>query len=312
MKKIILSLLCLLILGCAESSIKSDLPENRLKIATVIYPNQFLIQNLVKDIQNIEIYNLAKEHNLHDYKPSAKDLSLLFEMDLIFIQSRNLESFVWDLKDDLEAKGISVIEITQEANYHSWINPSLALQDLDVIYNPLLANLNGETSKLIENYQDLSEDLEQIRNRYLTQLTNCELKQILVSHNFLDSFGPTHQIEIKSLINEDHFVGFSAKSFVETLESQFEYVLSEPQLHTEIKQVLNGENQIDGHDDRNDDEHDDNSDHGHSDLEAVLNKKDLEKFKILEIIPIEDSKVEYFEALNQNLETLKTALKCQL
>ena len=296
MKKLSIGLLSLLLIACASGSsqeIENQKSENsELKVATVIYPNQYLLENLL----NQSVLSLSGDKHIHEFKPSAKELSDLFKMDLIVIQSRNLETFVWELKDQLEEKNVYLLELEPNGNYHTWLDPVKTLENIDVIKNTILELNPNLEAEIDENYEIFKDKISNIELSYSQNLVNCELDHVLVSHNFIDTVANSYGFKVDSLVNEDHFVGFSAKKFVETMKSKHEYILSEPQYKHDIEEVL--------------DENHEEDDHGHASVEDVLGE-DLANFEVLEIIPIEDSKVEYLDALEQNLKTLKTALKCQ-
>ena len=328
MKKLSIGLLSLLLIACSSGSSQvneSQKSENsELKVATVIYPNKYLLENLL----NQSVLSLSGDKHIHEFKPSAKEISDLFNMDLIVIQSRNLETFVWELKDQLEEKNVYLLELEPNGNYHTWLDPVKTLENIDVIKNTILELNPNLESEIDENYEILKDKISNIELSYSQNLVNCELDHVLVSHNFIDPVANSYGFKVDSLVNEDHFVGFSAKKFVETMKSKHEYILSEPQYKHDIEEVL-GENHEDEHhedehheDEHHEDEHhegehhedehheDGHHGHGHASAEDVLGE-DLANFEVLEIIPIEDSKVEYIDALEQNLKTLKTALKCQ-
>ena len=279
-------------LSACSSGGQENINQENLKIMTTIYPNQFLIEN----VTNHKIENLSQNKSIHEYKPSAKDLSRLFDQDLVIIQSRNLETYVWDLKDELETKGVKILELSNEGNYHTWLSPLLTLSNLEKIKNEII-NLDEDYDFV--NYENFISKIENLHAKYTNELSNCKNDSVLVSHDFLTPTGQSYGFEVNSLVNEDHFVGFSTKSFVDTLNSKYKYILSEPNLINDLSETLKSNNE----------EHDENI-HDHVDVSEILGEK-LDDFEVLEIHPIESSKVDYLKALELNLNKLKTALECQ-
>ena len=330
MKKLSIALLSLLLIACSngvqnsQENLAADSTD--VKVATVIYPNEYILNELLDN----NVLGLAGDKHLHEYSPSAKELSSLYEQDLIVIQSRNLENFVWELKDQLNEKGVEILELEPNGNYHTWLDPIRTIENAEIITNKIIEVKPDLKNDLSKNLETLKGKLENINFDYVSALENCESSSVLVSHNFLEPLANSYGFEVDSLVNEDHFVGFSAQKFVESMKSKHEFILSEPQYKEDIQEVLGDhdkhkghEGHHDGHEEHHDEHeehhdeeegheghHDDHHGHGHESVEKILGD-DLANFEVLEIIPMEDSKVDYFEALDKNIKAIKTALKCQ-
>ena len=247
MKKLTIAFLSLLLIACSngvnnEQAKVAD-ESSSIKVATVIYPNEYILNQLLDNT----VLGLAGDKHLHEYSPSAKEISSLYDQDLVVIQSRNLENFVWDLKDQLNEKGVEVLELEPNGNYHTWLDPIRTIENAEIITNKIIQIKPYLELDIASNLKTLKDRLGKINSDYISSLEKCESSSVLVSHNFLEPLANSYGFDVDSLVNDDHFVGFSAQKFVESMKSKHEFILSEPQYKEDIQEVLGDHDDHEGH-----------------------------------------------------------------
>lgn len=76
------------------------------RIVTSFYPLEYFVSEIVGD--TVEVVNIGKNNDPHEFTPSAKDIVTMQEAALVVLQGAGLESWSEDVEHQLEEAGVPV------------------------------------------------------------------------------------------------------------------------------------------------------------------------------------------------------------
>ena len=164
-------------------------------IAVSFYPLEYLLTNLVEG--DYEVYSVISSGiEPHDFEPSPQDIVRLQEADVFFYNGLDFEPWVERIKPTLEEHGVTLVNAGEllglgaqtdaSVDPHVWLDPK-AFGDLaDEIKDELVRLYPQDANTFQENSRGLQADIAALYARYKQRLANCELNEIIVSH---DAFG---------------------------------------------------------------------------------------------------------------------------
>lgn len=180
-----------LIFNKKEETLQND----KFKIVTSFYPLYFFASYIGGD--NVEVYNIVPSGaEPHSYEPTAKDMALIENGDLIILNGGGFESWASDLENNILDKnklliaGEGLFTLSQEYDNHGdgnndphiWLSPSLAMYMVDSIETrlSLLDDINKEY--YASNALSLKQKLVNLDLEFKNNLSNCQMKDIVTSH----------------------------------------------------------------------------------------------------------------------------------
>ncbi len=218
-----------------------DIPDSeKITIVTSFYPladfakevggKRVLIRNLV-----------PAGAEPHDYEPTPQDMASLEEADLFIINGASFESWTDRVKENLRGKKIRIIDMssfvplieshslekeTQTAENspsvtppssfdnegevhesgptdpHFWLSPKIAIQEVEVIQNNLVALDPRGVTTYLENGKTFTQALKTLDQKYSSGLKNCTSREFVTTHTafaYLAKEYNLHQIAIAGL-----------------------------------------------------------------------------------------------------------------
>ncbi|RVU86299.1 hypothetical protein EOL70_02295 [Leucothrix sargassi] len=244
MKKLLLSLSIAssLLLSAQSVSMAAEAPKS---IVTSFYPLAYMAEQIVGD--NAEVINLAGSVDVHDYTPSPRDLVKLNKSDLVLFQGAELEAWADDVIPGLKEKGVATFEVSSnltlakmeehedhhddhedegeekhsdehhdkhedkhEENHkdkhddhdddeaghdehhhgeydpHTWLDPVLAQQMVSEILKSVLAIDSSNAAVYEANAEALKTRFATLDEAFKTGLANCANDDVIISH---DAYG---------------------------------------------------------------------------------------------------------------------------
>ena len=133
MKKKYTKILSLLIItlvalmGCSSKNTESINDSNEITIVTSFYPIYISTLNIIKDVPNVKLINMTKAQTgcLHDYQLSPEDLKTLSSADIFVVNGAGMEGFldkVISNEKDLDivdsSEGIKLLTADGEEHSH--------------------------------------------------------------------------------------------------------------------------------------------------------------------------------------------------
>ena len=249
----------MLLTGCNNSSEsnKSIESNNKLTIVTSFYPMYISTLNIVKDIPYVEVINMTAPQTgcLHDYSLSTKDLKTLSSADIFVINGAGMESFLDDVIDEysdlkiIEASnGISLIEDTDhdehehDVNPHVWVSISKNIEEVSNIAKELSAFDPNHASEYEANADAYIAKLENLRTEMHAALDNVNNKDIITFHEAFPYFAEEFNLNIAGVIEVEPDSEPSAKEVENIIsiinEKNIKALFTEPQYSSKIADTI--------------------------------------------------------------------------
>ena len=264
----IIILVSLFLTGCNNSAKSNNSTEsnNKLTIVTSFYPMYISTLNIVKDIPNVEVLNMTTSQTgcLHDYSLSTKDLKTLSNADILIINGAGMESFLDDVIDEysdlkiIEAsKGIDLIEDTEhddhtedhdhedhdhDVNPHVWVSISKNIEEVSNIAKELSAFDPNHASEYEANADAYIAKLENLRTEMHAALDNVNNKDIITFHEAFPYFAEEFNLNIAGVIEVEPDSEPSAKEVENIIsiinEKNIKALFTEPQYSSKIADTI--------------------------------------------------------------------------
>jgi len=186
--------------AAASSSILQEEKVNKIKVVTTFYPLSFFAEQIGGEevtVKQLIPYNTEA----HSWQPSFSDISAVDEADILLYNGGSLDPW---FKDDIlpavdssdkiiveTAKGLQLLEGQPELpdkheepyDPHTWISPFLAKQQAQKIYEALTQKDPNHKYYFDERWQTLAERLEELDNKYMSELSDKMKEEIFVAHS---------------------------------------------------------------------------------------------------------------------------------
>lgn len=198
--------------------------ESPKSIVTSFYPLAFMTKQIVGDKANV--INMAGSVDVHDYDPSPQDLVKLNEADLVVFQGAELEPWTDGVIPELKSKGVIAIEVSHdlalakmeerddhegdhkeekdkhnkeeekgdekdehhhgEFDPHTWLDPVLAQNMVDEILGAVVTMDSANKTFYQANAQALKSRFVQLDQTFQSGLSKCANEELIISH---DAYG---------------------------------------------------------------------------------------------------------------------------
>ncbi|MFP5114624.1 metal ABC transporter solute-binding protein, Zn/Mn family [Bacillaceae bacterium C204] len=312
MKKIILILSCLLplsLLLAACSNGKEQVQKNKdqLTIYTTVFPLQYFTSQIGGKYVNVQtIYPPGADE--HTFEPSQKDMMNLADSDLFFYIGLGLEGFVEKSKETLKNEHVKLVptaekidlprltdshdedeedhhDTHEDVNPHVWLDPIYSKEMAAVIRDALNKQMPEHKEVFNANFQKLALQLDELNTKYKQTIENAKHKKIIVTHaafGYWEKRYGIEQISISGLSTANEPTQKELEKIMSVAEHEgIHYMLFEQNVHSKLGKIVQKEI-------------------GAKELPihnlAILSKDNIK------------NKETYFSLMNQNLESLKTAL----
>ncbi|MEH7127039.1 zinc ABC transporter substrate-binding protein [Neobacillus drentensis] len=309
MKKIIRILsillpLSLLLSACTNSKDQVQKKKEQLTVYTTVFPLQYFTEQIGGKYVNVKtIYPPGADE--HTFEPSQKDMMNLADSDLFFYIGLGLEGFVEKAKGTLKNEHVTLIPTAEDLklpkfddsheeehdqthkdiNPHVWLDPIYSKEMAAVIRDSLIKQMPQNKQLFNENFQQLAVKLDELNTNYEQALTNAKHKRIIVTHaafSYWEKRYGIEQISISGLSTANEPTQKELEKIISVAEQDdLHYMLFEQNVHSKLGKIVQkeiGAKALPIHN------------------LAVLSNDNIK------------NKETYFSLMNQNLESLKTAL----
>jgi len=228
-KTVVIFILVVFIIGvyfAINNENKVSKNNEKITVVTSFYPLYYFVSQIVGD--NMEIINIGRNNDPHDFVPSAKDMITMQNADLVLLQGGGLESWGKDLEQQLISNKKNVFIVSQhiklhkknkdgsdkqkninndkykiEHNHdffdpHTWLDPILAKQTVLQITDELIKLDDKNKELYTKNSKILTNKLSDIDKLYSKSLSksNCATDKALVSHNAFGYIGRRYNLQM--------------------------------------------------------------------------------------------------------------------
>lgn len=292
--------------ACGNSKGESSKKETKdaLDIYTTVYPLQYFTEAIGGEYVNVEtVYPPGTDE--HSFEPSQKDIVKMAESDLFFYIGYNLEGFVTKAEPILSKEGVSTIAVGETVhleeeehaheedghdhggvNPHLWLDPVYSIDMAKTIKDELTKKMPEQEEYFNSHFNELSEKLEALDEKFATTIESGRTNKIIVSHSaygyWEERYG-LEQIGVTGLTSSNEPSQKELGKIVTMAEKEdLNYVIFEQNISSKLTEIIQKEM-------------------GAKSLElhnlSVLTDKDIEAGE------------DYFSLMEKNVKTLQTALQ---
>lgn len=324
MKKKYTKILSLLIItlvalmGCSSKNTESINDSNEITIVTSFYPIYISTLNIIKDVPNVKLINMTKAQTgcLHDYQLSPEDLKTLSSADIFVVNGAGMESFldkVISNEKDLDivdsSEGIKLLtadgeehshddenhnhdeeethadDHDHEDNPHVWVSISNNIKQVQNIADGLAKYDPDNADKYEANAKEYISKLEALKTEMHEVIDTLPNRNIITFHEAFPYFAEEFNLNIVDVVEVEPGTEPSPKQLEETIEiaknNNVKALFTEPQYAAKAATTISNETGIPLYT-----------------LDPIVTGDSTS-----------DAYDDYITKMEQNLETLKEALK---
>ncbi|MEH7249137.1 zinc ABC transporter substrate-binding protein [Neobacillus niacini] len=313
MKKIILFPIFILLVGlvltaCGDQKgqTQNENQKNQLSIYTTVFPLQYFTERIGDKFVRVNtVYPPGADE--HTFEPSQKDMIKLADSDLFFYIGLGLEGFVEKAKESLKNENVTLIPTAEnlilnpvedhdndadheddghgDFNPHVWLDPIYSKEMAAVIRDSLVKKMPENKEAFDQNYQQLVKELDELNLKFENMVQNAKHKNILVTHAAFSYWEQRYGIKensISGLSTTNEPTQRDLEKIISLADKEgIQYILFEQNVQSKLAEIVQ--------------------------KEIGARALPLHNLGILTKENIKDKET-YFTLMNQNLETLKTAL----
>ena len=303
MNKILSVLIVVLVAGCASNMNNSQ--DITPSVVSSFYPIEYIVSEIEPELMQ---HNLVGQKNIHGFDLSTTDVVMMEKADLVI--GLNLELEPW-LKGSLDKNlvlanaDLNLLEANADFHRdehsdeheddhedehsdehdhgnlthdpHVWMSPKNMMQMAENIYNALESK-NLLSNNAEQRFNQLKINLAELDNKFENELQNCQEKTAFISHDSFAYIEDAYGLELTHILGLSSMDRLSFKDVGELEQVSASAVLVEALENQEYANLL---------------------------------KKDLnlDSFVVYNLSKKVDD-LDYLEMQNRNLESIKSALKC--
>lgn len=286
--------------GVDDNSASKD---ERLQVVTTFYPVYLIGINLFDNMEEVEVKSLTDLDTgcLHDYVLTTQDMKNISNADILIINGSGMESFIQDVRTNYPNLTIidssKNIELYQESS-HIWLDPQLYIKQVENVKNGVITYLNTDDSKDI-NIDKLKQGVEENAEAYITKVLEIDSKLNELKDEYVNSTSGNNLP--KAVIFHDSFAYIANRVGLPVAYSvplDHDTTLSAEEIANIIDDVKRGDIKYLFTEEQYSD----------SVAKRIEAETDAKVYIIDSAVTGDGSKSSYFDAMNSNIEVLKSAL----
>ncbi|GAQ94719.1 zinc transport system substrate-binding protein [Thermodesulfovibrio aggregans] len=272
---------------------KPEKTSKSILVYTSLYPLEEFTKWIIPEAQVESL--MPQGVDPHNFEPSLKDIQKLSNADMIvYLGDTDIDRWLDKIRNEFTQKGVKLVRLqdsiqfrkyssSNEIDPHIWLDPVLVTEMIKAIKNAV-EQIAPERKELYEkNFSIYEAKLKELDNLYKKELSNCALKDVIITHEFLNYLQARYGFYSYFIVHEPEQEPSlkKIKQLKEVMKkNSIDYIISEPE-GDKIAKALSEETGA-----------------------KIL------KFNTLHT-SLPQNKIDYFHTMHENLKTLKTALKCQ-
>ena len=209
--------LCVLLPGAGNAS------EDKT-ILTSFYPIYILTANLVKDVQGVQLMNLAAPEAgcLHDYQLTTADMKALAAADAFIVNGAGMESFLADVAAQFEnlaqVTATENIALSEDGNAHVWLSAKGAAAMAENIARGLKEALPENVQAIESNLQAYLKRLDELDAALVDGLAAVQGREIITFHEAFPYFAEAYGLKVAAVIEREPGEALNPKELKELVE----------------------------------------------------------------------------------------------
>lgn len=285
----------------ADTSTIAD--ESQLQVVTTFYPVYLIGLNLFEDMEEVEVKSLTELDTgcLHDYQLTTQDMKNISDADLLVINGGGMESFMKDIVDNYP--DLTIIDASNnitlyEENPHLWLDPQLYIKQIENVRDSVITYLSTNSSndvevdkiknELIDNAEvyinkvsEIDSQLDEIRDNYKTSTEGTNVPKAVIFHDSFTYIANRIGLLVAYAIPLDSDTTLSAEDIANIIDDvkndDIRYLFTEEQYSDSVAKRIEAET-------------------------------DARVYIIDSAVTGDGSKSSYLDAMESNIEVLKSAL----
>lgn len=234
--------LTLILFACSKESGKKENNMPNLKVYTSLFAFENFVRNLLPEAEVESLIPAGVDP--HHFEPSLKDIQKLYSANMIiYLGDTDVDRWIDKIKDEITKKGVRVIRLqdslsmksyisSKELDPHVWLDPLLSIEILGLIKNNAIELLPSRKDLIEKNFSNYEEKLKEIDRAYRENLTNCAIKDVISTHEFLNYLSERYNFTSHFIVHEpeDEPSPKKVKKLKELIrKNSIEYILTEPE-----------------------------------------------------------------------------------
>jgi zinc transport system substrate-binding protein len=277
--------------------------ENRLQVVTTFYPVYLIGLNLFENMDEVEVKSLTRLDTgcLHDYQLTTQDMKNISNADILVINGGGMEGFMKDIADNYP--DLTIIDASNkitlyEDNPHIWLDPQLYIKQIENVRDSVITYLSTDFSKnmdvdkiknkLINNAEayiskvsDIDSQLNEIKENYLAAVEGANKPKAVIFHDSFAYIANRIGLPVAYSIPLDSDTTLSAEDIANIIDDvkddDIGYLFTEEQYSDSVAKRIEAET-------------------------------DAREYIIDSAVTGDGSKTSYLDAMEKNINVLKTAL----
>ena len=184
-------------------------PSDKISVATSFYPLAYLAQQIGGSY--VSVINITPAGvEPHDFEPTPRDINNIYKSQLFIFNGGGIDSWAEKIQPNLEAQGIKTINMLSEAkrqspilestNPHLWLDPTIMSQEADMVTDLLIRIDSAHAQEYNSNREKLKKELAKLDTEYQLGLSNCQLREIITSHDAFGYLAVRYNFKIASIL----------------------------------------------------------------------------------------------------------------
>lgn len=189
------------LMACGKESATKD--KSKLDVVTTFYPMYDFSKKIVGDDGNVSVL-IDGGVEPHDYEPSAKDIAKIQDADVFVYNSKEMETWVPAVLDNIDQTKTKIIEASQgiellkdesdeavhegeESHHHDvdphvWLDPILVKKQVDTITNGMIKEKPELSAALNKNSAAFKKELDMLDDAYTMSFKKATNKTFVTQH----------------------------------------------------------------------------------------------------------------------------------
>lgn len=178
-----------------------------ISVVTSFYPLAYFAQVVGGDRVSVKALT-PMGVEAHDFEPSSRDVAALGSADLFVYNGAHYEPWIekWrtngfeypheivDMAVVLSERGERLIVRDGETDPHFWLDPLIAIQEVEIIRDALIRLDLPARDAYVSNANRAIETLRGLNERLVSGLASCARRDMIVSHDAFGYFAKRYQL----------------------------------------------------------------------------------------------------------------------
>lgn len=209
-KRIVFIIVIIIVLtsaGIFYAQKKAEHSMQKFSVATSFYVLGNFVENIGGDTVSVHVITPSGIEP-HDYEPTPSDLIMVGRSKLFIYNGAGFDPWVQKLILSLNQGSVATLAISEHLNNqklvreketnaenpHYWLDPVLAIKEVEIIRDMLIEKNPSAANIYQENARAYIEKLQNLNQEYETGLRSCDLHDMIVSHDAFAYLGLRYTI----------------------------------------------------------------------------------------------------------------------